>query len=204
MVIKSKKGQGALPSSSGNFLLIFLFVVLFGLGIFFVADYFSQVGENLPAEEERVVQACESLTIGRQSFCNQPRMIGKNKYVTCDYAKEKEGLTIEAYDNWEDECEEEKENGNREKQFIAKCDPENGEYKKGDLLNQYTCELWLDKEKRTTEDVAKDELSSYKKCETPTPEGWGGELKEECEGTDTSVDSEESVLSETSDCCVAA
>ena len=71
-----------------NLLIAIAVLVIIIIGIIYVSNQGSTVGENIPSQVEVVTQACGFVASPdfRESYCNQIREVGKNKYVTCDYA----------------------------------------------------------------------------------------------------------------------
>ena len=89
-----------------NLLIAIVVLVIIILGIFYVSNQGRNVGENIPSQVEVVTQACGFVASPdfRESYCNQIREVGKNKYVTCDYASETEGFLIVNRDQMKGIC----------------------------------------------------------------------------------------------------
>jgi len=99
--MKKRDKRGQIEGSTFVGLLIALVVlVVVILGIYYFVQRGQSIGQNVPSDVEVIIQAC-NLVAGenfKDSYCNQIREIGKNKYVTCDYAADKEALTIKDSD----------------------------------------------------------------------------------------------------------
>jgi len=93
----NRKGQVEMDRTVGLFIAIAVLVVI-ALGIFYFVQQGRTIGENVYSNVQVATTACNQVAdeVSRESFCNQIRQIGKDKYVTCDYGIVNEGFIIDA------------------------------------------------------------------------------------------------------------
>ena len=97
--IKRWDKKGAELESS-NIVIWVVSLVVLGVLLFFIFQgkgFAENIGQNIPGKVEIVTQACNLVSNPNSvdSYCNQIREIGKNKYVTCDYGVTNEGFKFE-------------------------------------------------------------------------------------------------------------
>jgi len=101
--MKSKKGATPEGTAVGLVIAITLLVVVV-VAIIYVSTRTSEVAANIPERVEAIIVACGA-DISTHFYCNQLREIGKDKYVTCDYAAKYENLvTIKEWETRNLEC----------------------------------------------------------------------------------------------------
>ena len=99
-----KKGQEGFTLV--NLIIALLVLVVIAGGIFYVYQRGKDVAENVPSKVEFIIQSCVLVASEQtvESYCNQIREIGNNKYVTCDVAVTQENLNIENSDVMDPLC----------------------------------------------------------------------------------------------------
>lgn len=102
-------------------LIAFIVLIVVVVGIFWFTTRASDIGANVPSQIEVIKGTCSGLAVDRgvESYCNQIREIGKNKYVTCPYSVERESLAIEGNEQMKPLCD--AQNSTYRRRLIEQC-----------------------------------------------------------------------------------
>ena len=140
-MLKRDKG-GQLGSHTVEIIIAIVLLVVLILAIYYFVSRGQNIGENIPGKVEVIIQGCglASTPEFKESYCNQVREIGDNKYVTCDYAAKSEGLSITGSEYMVSVCDEQEEN--RVKRISTQCSED---LKPNVFVNGETCEDWKKK-----------------------------------------------------------
>lgn len=86
--------------------LAVLFLFLMAGVIYFVFNFINGVGDNAPKQQEVIIQFCGKYSSEplKSTYCTQVRKLGRNKYVTCDYAASVEGFDIDGSEKMKSIC----------------------------------------------------------------------------------------------------
>ena len=101
MMVRRMNKRGDEGFKLVNLLIALVVLIVIVIAIFFVTQQGRSVGQNLPGKSEIIAQACSAVDSPtfRESYCNQIREIGRDKYVTCNYAYRIEKLAISPEDD---------------------------------------------------------------------------------------------------------
>jgi len=124
-----------------NLLIALAVLVVIVLGIYYFVQQGEAIGENIPTQVEFVTQGCNLVDseVLKESYCNQIRLIGKDKYVTCDYGFDNEGLILENGISMRGKCDLNKQASRIKTQILDRGLKLNA-YVNGKLVSSYPAE----------------------------------------------------------------
>lgn len=140
----NKKAQAGVETKTINWIIGFMVLLAVGLGIYFFMEKAETIGDNIPGAEEAISQGCAMAASSglQQTYCTQMRQLAKNKYITCDEAKEN-GIIIDSplADSLNSVCE------NMENELKVKIKrecSEGGDFEGNEevMINGKTCNEW--------------------------------------------------------------
>ena len=145
MIKRDKRGQ--LGSHTVEIIIAIVLLAVLILAIYYFVSRGQNIGENIPGKVEVIIQGCGIVSTPelKDSYCNQAREIGDNKYVTCDYAAKSEGLSISGSEYMVDVCNEQE--SNRKKRISAQCSED---LNLDVLVNGETCKDWISQTSQIT------------------------------------------------------
>jgi hypothetical protein len=151
-MVKRMNKKGALLQDFGSYgILILIFLAIIAIAIFLVWNYFRDVGGAItPGLVSSVITGCEGNvnTNFPSSFCNEPKKVGDNNFVTCGYLTQNPGkyaatFTPEQESSFEsfnkEHC---KEEGVIKTAIINKCQKDFIANMKKVLINGKACSFW--------------------------------------------------------------